>query len=61
MAYSLVMAGEICSVLHTKDENKNWWRVRRLPLLAAEPANNAFFVFAMESKVPGGNVHDFWS
>jgi len=50
MAHSFVMAGEICSMRHTKDEHQRWWHVRHR-LRPSRPTNE-FFVFAVENGPP---------
>src|SRR2546426_3809280 len=50
MAHSFVMAGEICSMRHTKDEHQRWWHVRHR-LRPSRPTNE-FFVFAVEKDPP---------
>src|SRR6266850_5739052 len=49
MAYSFVMAGEMCSMRHTKDEHQRRWHVRHL-LRPSRPTNE-FFVLQWR-KVP---------
>src|SRR6516225_10504695 len=56
MAHSFVMAGEICSMRHTKDENQRWWHVRH-PLWPSHPTTNCSY--SQWRKVPRGNAHDF--
>src|SRR6266852_4980294 len=50
MAHSVVMAGEICSMRHTKDHHPRWWHVRHR-LRPSRPTNE-FFVFAVEKGPP---------
>ena len=50
MAHSFVMAGEICSMRHTKHEHQRWWHVCHR-LRPSRPTNE-FFVFAVEKGPP---------
>jgi hypothetical protein len=56
MAHSFVMAGEICSMRHTKDEHPRWWHVRHPLRRAAQQTNSSY---SQWRKVPRGNAHDF--
>jgi hypothetical protein len=50
MAHSFAMAGEICSMRHTKHEHQRWWHVCHR-LRPSRPTNE-FFVFAVEKGPP---------
>src|SRR5246127_2653648 len=50
MAHSFVMAGEICSMRHTKHEHQRWWHL--CPRLRPSRPTNEFFVFAVEKGPP---------